>query len=69
MNKIVATLIAGLFATSVYAQTTATPATPATHAEVKADKKAAKAEAKEEKADVKAATTRCGSSRQNTAIA
>ena len=51
MNKIVATLIAGLFATSVYAQTTATPAT---HAEVKADKKAAKAEAKEEKADVKA---------------
>ncbi len=28
MKKVIATLIAGLFATSVFAQTAATPATP-----------------------------------------
>src|ERR1035437_670684 len=51
MNKLIAALVAGLFATAVYAQTPA-PATPAAaKAEVKAEKadaKAGKAEAKED---------------------
>jgi hypothetical protein len=58
MNKLIAVLVAGLFATSVFAQTTA-PAAPAAKAEAKAEKadvKANKAEAKTDaKADAKAA--------------
>ena len=58
MNKLIAVLVAGLFATSVFAQTAA-PATPAAKAEAKAEKAgvtANKAEAKTgAKADAKAA--------------
>ena len=49
MNKIIATLIAGLFATSVFAAQT--PAT--TSADAKASKEMTKADAKETKAAVK----------------
>ena len=48
MNKLLATLIGGLFATSVYAQTPATPAIPATPA-VPASPAVLKAEAKAER--------------------
>jgi hypothetical protein len=58
MNKLIAVLVAGLFATSVFAQTAA-PSAPAAKAEAKAEKaevKANKAEAKTDaKADAKAA--------------
>jgi hypothetical protein len=58
MSKIVATLIAGLFATSAFAaQSTATAPASTTHAakvDAKADKDMAKADAKEAKAAAKA---------------
>src|SRR5450830_354102 len=56
MNKVLATLIAGLFATSVYAQTApATTATPAvTKTEAKADKQVVKAENAEAMVEAKA---------------
>ncbi len=50
MKKVIATLIAGLFATAAFAQTPAVPA----KAEAKHTKEVAKAEAKETKAVVKA---------------
>ncbi len=50
MKKVIATLIAGLFATAAFAQTPAAPA----KAEAKHTKEVAKAEAKETKAVVKA---------------
>jgi len=52
MKKITAALIAGLFATAAFAQTTTTPAP--TKAEVKADAKEAKAELKADTKDAKA---------------
>ena len=52
MKKITATLIAGLFATAAFAQTTTAPAP--TKAEVKADAKEAKAEVKADAKDAKA---------------
>jgi hypothetical protein len=53
MKKITATLIAGLFATAAFAQTTTTAPAP-TKAEVKADAKEAKAEVKADAKDAKA---------------
>lgn len=53
MKKITATLIAGLFATAAFAQTTTTAPVP-TKAEVKADTKEAKAEVKADAKDAKA---------------
>jgi hypothetical protein len=56
MKKIIATLIAGLFATAAFAQTPA-PVTPAAPAAVKADAKVdAKAEAKTEVKEAKTTT-------------
>ena len=52
MKKITATLIAGLFATAAFAQTTTAPAP--TKAEVKADAKEAKADLKADTKDAKA---------------
>jgi Skp family chaperone for outer membrane proteins len=70
MNKLIAALVAGLFASSVFAQatvpshtnpsvglssgTSATVATPLTKADVKADAKAEKAEAKAQEKAAKA---------------
>jgi hypothetical protein len=53
MNKLIAVLVAGLFATSVFAQTTA-PSEAATKAEAKAEKAQVKADKVDAKADAKA---------------
>lgn len=53
MSKIVATLIAGLFATSVFAQSPASTSTAATSTEAKAEAKAGKDAEKAEAAGKK----------------
>ena len=54
MSKIVATLIAGLFATSAFAQTATHTTAPVAKAEAKQAKEVAKADAKVEKANAEA---------------